>query len=210
MVNITKETYENNGIQVITDKLGKLWLNERHVQQKLGLKNVPALTNQYPKEYKNQRSELNESTNQPNRRFIHIDVALKIIMNSRTDESCKVKKRLGFTLHDVINAKEQTVTNSIKDAFEGENMQTQYSVLSYRIDLYFHRYKLAVEVDELGHRDRNINDEIERQRALERGLNCIFIRINPDELDFNILREINKIHRQINQLNEVKMKKIRR
>ena len=90
MVNITKETYESNGMQIMTDKLGKLWLNERHVQQKLGLKNLPAITNQYPKEYKNQRSELNESTNQPNRRFIHADLALKIIMNSRTDESCKL------------------------------------------------------------------------------------------------------------------------
>ena len=73
MANITKETYENNGIQVITDKNGKLWLNERHVQQQLGLKNLPALTNQYPKEYKKQRSELNESSNQPNRRFIHVE-----------------------------------------------------------------------------------------------------------------------------------------
>ena len=35
MVNITKETYENNGIEVITDKFGELWLNERHVQQQL-------------------------------------------------------------------------------------------------------------------------------------------------------------------------------
>ena len=38
MVNITKETYENNGIEVITNKLGELWLNERHVQQQLGHK----------------------------------------------------------------------------------------------------------------------------------------------------------------------------
>ena len=30
MVNITKETYENNEIEVMTDKFGKLWLNERH------------------------------------------------------------------------------------------------------------------------------------------------------------------------------------
>ena len=37
-------------------------------------------------------------------------------------------------------------------------MQTQYSVLSYRIDFYFHEYKLAVEVDELGHADRNVNN----------------------------------------------------
>ena len=43
MVNITKETYENNGIEVITDEFGELWLNERHVQQQLGLKNLPAL-----------------------------------------------------------------------------------------------------------------------------------------------------------------------
>ena len=38
-----------------------------------------------------------------------------------------------------------------------ENMQTQYNVLSYRIDLCFHDYKLAVEIDENGHSDRNIN-----------------------------------------------------
>ena len=72
------------------------------------------------------------------------------------------KKNLGFKLYDVINTKEQTVINSIKDAFEGENMQTQYTVLSYRIDLYFHKHKLAIEIDELGSSDRNINDGIQR------------------------------------------------
>ena len=177
MANITKETYENNGIEVITDEFDKLWLNERHIQKQLGLKNLPALSNKYDKEYKKQRSELNESTNQPHRRFIQVDLALKIIMNSRTDESCKFKKKLGFAVHDVINTKEQTVICAIKDAFEGENMQTQYSVLSYRIDLYFHKYKLAIEVDELGHSDRNINDEIERQRALERELNFVLLEL---------------------------------
>ena len=69
-----------------------------------------------------------------------------------------------------------------------------------QIDLYFHKYKLAIEVDELGHNDRNINDEIQRQRALERELDCVFIRINPDAADFKIHKEINKIHRQVNQL----------
>ena len=69
-------------------------------------------------------------------------------MNCRTDESCNLKSNLGFTLHDVVNTKEQSVIKSIKSVFEGEHMQTQYSVLSYRIDLYFHKYKLAIEVDE--------------------------------------------------------------
>ena len=69
-------------------------------------------------------------------------------------------------------------------------MQTQYSVLSYRIDLYFHKYKLAIEVDELGHADRNLSNEIERQKALEKELDCVFIRTNPDEKNFNIFKEI--------------------
>ena len=40
----------------------------------------------------------------------------------------------------MVNTKEQTVINLLKDAFEGENMQTQYTVLNYRINLYFHEY----------------------------------------------------------------------
>ena len=43
-------------------------------------------------------------------------------MDCRTDESYNFKRNLGFTLHYVINTKEQIVINSIKDAFEGEDM----------------------------------------------------------------------------------------
>ena len=121
-------------------------------------------------------------------------------MDCRTDESCNFLKTLGFRIHDVINTKEQTVISAIKDAFEGENMQTQYTVLNYGIDLYFHEYKLAIEIDELGHNDRSIDYEKQRQRALERELDCVFIRINNDAVDFDIFIEINKIHRHINQL----------
>ena len=84
-----------------------------------------------------------------------------------------------------------------KDAFKGEHMQTQYIIIGYRIDLYFHKHKLAIEVDELGHGDRNIDNEIERQKVLERELDCVFVRIIPEEKDFNIFKEINKIHRHI-------------
>ena len=36
-------------------------------------------------------------------------------------------------------------------------MQTQCNILSYRIDLYFRDYKLAIEIDENGYSDRNID-----------------------------------------------------
>ena len=50
---------------------------------------------------------------------------------------------------------------------------------------------------ELGHNDRNIEHKIQRQRALKRELDCVFIRIDPDTVDFNIGKEINKIYRHI-------------
>ena len=95
-------------------------------------------------------------------------------MGCRTDKSWSRKRNLGFNLHDMINTKEQTVLRSIKDAIEGEDIQTQYTVIGYRIDPYFHKHKLAIEVDELGHADRNLNNDIERQKALEREQLCIY------------------------------------
>ena len=48
-VNFTKEAFENNGIEVIKT----LWLNEKHIEEKLGHKNLPAIANKYGKIYKN-------------------------------------------------------------------------------------------------------------------------------------------------------------
>ena len=124
-------------------------------------------------------------------------------MDCRADESCNLKRNLGFRLHNVINTKDQTVINSIKDAFEGENIQTQYSGLGYRIDRYFHKYKLAIEVDELGHPDRNLSNETERQKAPEKELDCVFIRTNPDKKNKHFQR--NKQDTQTCQNNQLKI-----
>ena len=115
--------------------------------------------------------------------YVHQDIAITIIMQSRLSDLQTIKFRsdLRFNQIHLILKKEQKVLKSIKDAFEGEDMQTQYTVVGYRIDLYFHAHKLAIEVDELGHIDRNLNGEIERQKALEKELNCVFTKINPDE-----------------------------
>ena len=126
MVSITKETNENNGIEAIVDSMGNLWLNEKHIEEELGHKNFPVVTNKYDPIYKKYRYELvNDPEKQPNRRFLRSDLALKIIMNCRTDKSFNLKRNLGFNLHEVINTKEQIVLESIKEAFQGEDMQTQ-------------------------------------------------------------------------------------
>ena len=59
------------------------------------------------------------------------------------------------------------MTESIRDIFKGENIRIQYTVLSYRIDLSFYELKLTIEIDELGHSNRNTNYESKRQREVE-------------------------------------------
>ena len=49
-------------------------------------------------------------------------------------------------------------------------METQYTVFGYRIDLYFHDYKLRIEINENGQSDRNICYEIKRQKGIEQEL----------------------------------------
>ena len=84
-------------------------------------------------------------------------------------------------------------------SFEGENMQTQYNVLCYRIDLYFHDYKVLIEIDENGHNGRNIDFEIKSQKAIEKELGCKFVRIDPDKEEFVVFRAINELFRHIKQ-----------
>ena len=52
-------------------------------------------------------------------------------------------------------SKEESVTTKIIKAFSNEKPLPKHSVLSNQIDLCFPKNKLAVEVDEKGHIDRD-------------------------------------------------------
>ena len=80
MFNTTKKTLENNSTEVIADSGNALWQNQKNIEEKLGHKNLPVVTNKSEKIYKKSRYELvNKPIKQPNRKFLHINLALKII-----------------------------------------------------------------------------------------------------------------------------------
>ena len=84
-------------------------------------------------------------------------------------------------------------------AFEGEIMHTQYCIQNKRLDCYFSKHKLGVEIDEYGNVDRDFEYEQSRQLMIEKKLGCKIIRINPDAAGFNIHRLINQICMYIKQ-----------
>ena len=179
MVKIGAKTFAKNCIHTIRQlKKGKepvLWLRIKDIGRKLAVENIydlidkeikgkfktNNLTYEQIKEYKRYGSELIE-----NEQFMcaHECIIIPVIMHCRVamPKAIEFRCKLGFNQYGITLTKEQLVLKLVMDAFEGGNMQTQYIVLGYRIDLYFYKQKLAVEVDELGHKNRNINHEIQR------------------------------------------------
>ena len=76
----------------------------------------------------------------------------------------------------------------------------------FRIDVYFTEYFLAVEIDEKGHTDRDLIFEEKRQKALEKKLNCTFIRINTSKENYDADYEASRIQVFISQFKENKIK----
>lgn len=125
----------------------------------------------------------------------------RLLMKSKTVRAKSVTKQLVETFNLdvqlVDESKEQACIGAIIETLSHHPHQTQFSIGSYRIDLYFTELKLAVECDEHDHRDRNASQEIARQAFIEKQLGCQFYRFNPDAKDFSIYRTIGDLVRLI-------------
>ena len=71
-----------------------------------------------------------------------------------------------------------------KEKIQVDNNDQEY--ILFRIDVYFTEYFLAVEIDEKGHTDRGLIFEEKRQKALEKKLNCEFIRIDTSKENYDV------------------------
>ena len=102
MFDISRKMDERNCIETIVDNDGVLWLNEKHIEEGLDLKNL-----QENSSHRKHRYELvEEPKNQVNRIFINKKIGIKVIMDCRTTLVHKFRARLGFKHYDVILTKE--------------------------------------------------------------------------------------------------------
>ncbi len=85
----------------------------------------------------------------------------------------------------------------IMEAFQGEEITSQYQVGTYRLDAYFPRYNIVIEVDEPGHKYYKFKAQLERIVTINFILkNPIIIRIDLSE-NVSIFKIINRIYRAI-------------
>ena len=118
-------------------------------------------------------------------------------MDCRTTPAVNFKTKLGFNQHDPIMTQVQLILSKIVTLFPAEKLILRHNILGYKIDAYIPKYELAIETDEQVHNDRDIDYEIERQKAIENKLGCEFIRIDPAKIDFSIFVKIGKIKNYI-------------
>ena len=227
------ENFINAGVKTVQIKNAKhFWVKMRDVEKGLGLKGMSdAVIKEINstgcddcKKYKCSLQELTGSMYDSMRdKYIHNDIAEKIIKNCRgvkkikdgADRRDRERQKqnfrviLGLKEHDISLTKEQSVLNKLLETFSREEISLQHFVLGYKIDAYFVKYRLAVEIDENNHEQKDNKKELVKENAIKQKLGCEFIRINPDSDNFSIFTKIRAIFEHIKQVKDKEISELR-
>ena len=185
---------------------GEKWVNGNYLEKVISYKNLTGnRTQQYSDELKKKRCEIQDCEDfQPCRKFIAEKLTIHLIIDIKTVKAGELKTRLGFNQLDPIMTKQQSIGLRIRKTFPNEKIIEDFYVkkFDYMIYFYLSKRKLAIEVHELGHKDRKSEKENTRQKEIEKCLGCAFIRINPDEKDFSAYDGLDKIKAFIDKLKD--------
>ena len=201
MLQISKEEYKKWKIEVIEN--GRhLWINRKDLEIESDVTNWAQIFDKFDPKKQKYRQELT-----PNAKYQRCRI---FVRNDSVDRKwskrfLKFKKKLRLDIN-VVTCDEQDIISTLQTAFEGEIILIQYWIENKRIDAYFSKYKLAVEVDEYNHEGKNSNYEENRQLIIERH-GIAIIRTNPDAANFKMNRLINQIYGHISQSNKEKLEK---
>lgn len=183
-----------------------VWYHANTVAKECGYKDPKrAITMHVPKDLCKVYSSFIEgntgaiaNSNHQNTRYINTQGVRALVAKSRTLESIAYDAKLGVdTQHFKIETAEMATIEYLTTVFDGEHMEQQFSVGRFRIDLYFTKYKIAVECDEYDHQDRDAQKEYERQEFITKQLGCRWVRFNPHNKTFSMAKVANCVFRAI-------------
>jgi len=138
--------------------------------------------------------------------YITYNSLIKLLCKSRRSITKNICEILNIDVHEHhFSCIENDVIDNIIKAFTTELIHKQYRINKYIVDLYFKDYNIIVECDELQHSaPLNIIKDKQREREIEDIIGeCVFIRFNPYDKNFNIFDIINKIYLEIKNINKV-------
>ena len=153
---ISKKGYEKCEV-VIIDKGRYFRVNRKDLEVESHVANWPQSFDKCDSEKQKYRHELMPNTEfQPYRRFIRNDLVKRKFKSCRKSSKkfLEFRKKLGLD-PDVVTCDEQDIISALQVALEGEITITQHCIKKKRLDAYFPKYKLGIEIDEYNHEGRN-------------------------------------------------------
>ena len=163
MFQISKEEYEKCEVAII-DKERYFWVNRKDLEVESDVANWAQIFDKCDPEKQKYRQELTPNAEyQRCRVFVRNDLVERKIKSCRKSSKrfLEFKKKLGLDPNEVTCDK-QDIINTLQIVFEGEIILTQYCIENKRLDAYFSKYKLGIEVREYNHEGRNSNYEKSR------------------------------------------------
>ena len=201
MLQFSKEEYKKCEVEII-DKGRYFWVNRKDLEVQSDVANLVQIAKCDSEKQKYRQKLTPNAEYQRCRVFVRNDLVERKIKSCRKSSKrfLEFKKKLGLD-PNVVTCDEQDIINTLQIVFEGEIILTQYCIKNKRLDAYFSKYKLGIEVDEYNHEGRNSNYEKSRQLMIE-SHGITLIRTNPDAADFNMYRLINQIYKHIIESNK--------
>lgn len=130
-------------------------------------------------------------------KYIYADKeGLKVILSRSRKPGCKsLMEQLDLDINTKKQCIEANVLESIIDYLDVRKIkyELQYPLGKYKIDMYIPKFNIVIEIDEMGHIDRNPKYEKERYKFIEKNLTKKIFRINPNVPKFRITKELGKI-----------------
>jgi very-short-patch-repair endonuclease len=135
--------------------------------------------------------------------FININGIKKLLMKSQKIYDKNIASFFGIEFDTRYLRKEIEIISYINEYLNENKIKFEFqkNINNYRIDLYLPEYKLAIEIDEFNHNDRNIENELIRENYIKNVLSCKFLRFNPDDKNFSIVKCLSNIINEIKNIN---------
>ena len=133
----TANAWRKNDVEVI-EYGSEIWINQRHLQKKLGIANIGDRTQHYSDEFKKMRCEIQECGKyQPWRMFIENTLAVEITMSAVKPQAAIFKSKFGVNPNDKVLRKQQSLGLRLKKLLSNENIIVKVFCFALQNTFYF-------------------------------------------------------------------------
>ena len=133
----TANAWRKNDVEVI-EYGSEIWINQRHLQKKLGIANIGDRTQHYSDEFKKMRCEIKECGKyQPWRTFIENTLAVEITLSAVKPQAAIFKSKFGVNPNDKVLRKQQSLGLRLKKLLSNENIIVKVFCFALQNTFYF-------------------------------------------------------------------------